>query len=373
MRKVALDVGELFAFLSPTLKFYPYSSLKSWSKHAFNPPQKIDKSTIYRGPTAPLTSLTFNPTSTTLFATCWDKTIHSWSLTTRTPLHRYVGHSDFVKCVLCIRLQNTDFLISGSADASIIIWSIAGSKLHVLKGHTRGIQHLALDPTTYDFSGTGAEVVIFSAGSDREIRRWLVTPTSASQIYPAEPIIEHETSVYRLRFDADDNLWTASADGTVKCLVRERGWKPDTILQHPDFVRDVIVTSNWAITACRDEGVRVWDISVHFPFFGNTARACGVVADDKIDGEIISHFHWPPRRSYRPCPRRPHHRQRQHRRHNSSMVSGTLRFGKSAHGSRRCGKGGSERRNSAGGAVDGDGGRGEGVGGLDGGERLIRE
>ena len=174
--------------------------------------------------------------------------------------------------------------------------------------------------------------MIFSAGSDREIRRWLVTSTSASQIDAAEPIIEHETSVYKLRFDADDDLWTASADGTVKCLVRERGWKADTVLQHPDFVRDVIVGERWVVTACRDEGVRVWDRGVCvfslFTSLGKDLGNSGLMME--IDSKTPSHILRPLRRSHRPRLSRPHSRERQYRRNDKTMVSKTRRFRESA-------------------------------------------
>lgn len=69
--------------------------------------------------------------------------------------------------------------------------------------------------------------------------------------------------MYRIRFDADGDLWTASADKTAKHLVRDRSWQSDTTLQHPDFVRDVLPFEELglAVTACRDEEVRVWEIS----------------------------------------------------------------------------------------------------------------
>lgn len=77
-------------------------------------------------------------------------------------------------------------------------------------------------------------------------------------------LLVHDTSVYKLLFDADGDLWTASADKTAKCLVRDDAWKPNLTLKHPDFVRDVVVheQGGWVITACRDEEVRVWNRSV---------------------------------------------------------------------------------------------------------------
>ena len=71
----------------------------------------------------------------------------------------------------------------------------------------------------------------------------------------SSPIIAHDNSVYKLHFDNDGGLWTPSADKTAKRLVRENGWVPDTILQHPDFVRDVVTHDKYGliITACCGE------------------------------------------------------------------------------------------------------------------------
>ena len=195
-----------------------------------------------------------------------------------------------MKAILCIRVNGADFLISGSADASIILWNIeTGERLHTLRGgHTRGILDLAVDPITYPLSPLaeqdGVSMVIFSAGSDREIRRWRVSDdlSTASETEADRPVLQHETSVYRLHFDADDDLWTASADGSVKCLSRERGWQADTTLVHGDYVRAVAVEERggWVVTAGRDEDVKIWDRAsgkLHHTFSGHFEEITGML------------------------------------------------------------------------------------------------
>ncbi|KAI4747992.1 WD40 repeat-like protein [Aureobasidium sp. EXF-12298] len=233
--------------------------------------QTGEKSTVYTGAAAPLTSITTlrSPSAEPiLFAACWDKTIHSWNLKTRRPLRRYTGHSDFVKCVLATELSGTSVLLSGSADSSIIVWNVeTGKKLHTLKGHARAVLDLALDPA----ATTKDELCLFSADTVRDIRSWKITLESATELLTT-PLRPHETSVNRLRFedslvvdaedaDADADLWTASSDKTAQRLVRSRNWQTDTTLAHPDFVRDIVIDqqAGWVITACRDEEVRVWN------------------------------------------------------------------------------------------------------------------
>lgn len=179
-----------------------------------------------------------------------------------------------------------DILISGGADACIIVWRAStGAKLHTLRGHTRGILSLALAPLFLSFpddaqsssggNSTAGSLELYSAGSDPSIRRWRLTRDSAREL---AAVHTHATSIAAIRFhvpsDAsspeDAELWTASADKTAQCLtpsnsstrdVAAHSWSPQTTLPHADFVRDVLAVpgDGLVVTACRDEGVRVWD------------------------------------------------------------------------------------------------------------------
>lgn len=254
-----------------------------------SPAQAGETQHTFTGPTAPLTSLALSPKQSLLFAGCWDKTIWTWptspsaSSSSRGTPRFANGHTDFVKTLLAFSLGGRDLLLSGGADAVIIVWDVeSGAQLYKLKGHTRGVLALALDPASHTtrLSRQAPAVTVLSAGSDREIRAWRITAERGYQIpvgsaggvaegdeeeaaegAAIEPLIAHDTSVDALFFDSSDDLWTASADRSAKCLSRERAYASDTDLAHPDFVRDVVVddAGGWVATACRDEGVRLWD------------------------------------------------------------------------------------------------------------------
>ncbi|RTE70832.1 hypothetical protein BHE90_014764 [Fusarium euwallaceae] len=230
--------------------------------------------TTYRGPKAPVTCLaTGGQGGKTVFAGSWDKDIWSWDIETSKPGRKFSGHTDFVKAVACVTLGGKHLLISGGADKKILVWDIdTGRRLHTLQDPTTtmlAVQHLAVDPV---LSSHGS-AVFASASSDPNIRRWKITLDSYEQLpesFPDRPdaerltIQEHETSVYRLVYDEaneDADLWTASADGTAKCLARSRNFVADDSFAHGDYVRAVLVTDQWVITAGRDEDVKVWDRS----------------------------------------------------------------------------------------------------------------
>ena len=243
----------------------------------------------FRGPTSPLTSLCFGGGCKTLYAGCWDKTIWSWDIKTCTPGTKFKGHLDFVKTILFIALPDgTGIIISGGAEGDIIFWDPStGSRIHLLKAQYRAIEHLLTDPYSEPKTPT-----IFIATSNKEILKITLPSTIAdlksTRISDAN-IAVHETSVYRLYFDSDGDLWTASADKTAKRLLRDESWRVDTTLQHPDFVRDIVVHDRygWVVTACRDEEVRVWNKAsgqLHHVFSGHFEEVTGLVlvGDDVV-------------------------------------------------------------------------------------------
>ncbi|KAF8468286.1 WD40-repeat-containing domain protein [Kalaharituber pfeilii] len=241
---------------------------------------------VYRGHTAPVTSLALSDPPTTLFTGSWDKSILAFDVNTRTLLLRFPPtHADFIKTLLYLPSRSPtspstpSLLLSGSSDTKIIIWNPeTATKLHVLAAHTRGVLSLVLDPIPPPSDPTG--FTVFSSGSERAIYQWTIPSSGTAAIQgPLPPLTPHETSVYKLRFSLRPpygDLYTASADNTVQRIaIRASQDNEDALptsqdsFPHPDFVNDVLVTGfnpsdeddegRWIVTACRDENVRVWD------------------------------------------------------------------------------------------------------------------
>ncbi|KAF3941206.1 Beta-TrCP [Dactylella cylindrospora] len=251
---------------------------------------------VYRGHSAPVTSLALNRDASILYTGSWDKSILAFSATEKKVLKTFIGHADFVKALLYVDLiPSKPMLISGSSDSSIIIWNPeTGAKLHTLKSHGRGVQALAIDPV----ESTRESVVLYSAGSKQEIKKWIITTDKVTEECE---IVEHETGVNSIRFlgeEGEEDLWTASSDMTAKRFERaaltalgreKKGIDPDTELWHADFVNDVAmdVTGRWVITACSDEEVRVWDAAsskLYHTYSGHydVVTAIAVVGTDLI-------------------------------------------------------------------------------------------
>lgn len=152
-----------------------------------------------------------------------------------------------------------------------MVWDAStGIRLHVLQDSVTSmlaVQSLAIDP----IMSSDDEVILVSAGSDPQIRRWKVRLDGWEQLVDEEPgkpsverrsLLVHETGVYKVWFDRcgdDMDLWSASGDGTAKCLERGRSFTADQIITHGDHVRAIAITDEFVVTAGRDEGLKVWD------------------------------------------------------------------------------------------------------------------
>ena len=95
-------------------------------------------------------------------------------------------------------------LYSGSSDKFICSWNlITGEQLQIFKGHSRGIEDLALDET---------ETFLFSASSDGHIRKWNAKSGECLQVFAG-----HLTSVYALKI-FNEEMWTGKYSDSLLCL-----------------------------------------------------------------------------------------------------------------------------------------------------------
>lgn len=170
------------------------------------------------------------------------------------------------------RLGGRDVLISGGADKKILVWDAAtGRRMHTMSDavvNMLSVQDLVVD---HHHDGGEDEIVVISASSDPHIRRWRIREDGWEQLVEEDPavpgaerrtILEHETTVYKLVMGADgegEELWSASGDGTAKCLSRLKGFGVEDTFVHGAHVRAVAVGGEWVVTAGRDEDLRFWD------------------------------------------------------------------------------------------------------------------
>ena len=220
-------------------------------------------------------------------------------------------------------------LLSGGADGRIVVWDVREGKGEMVawvrtEHRVGGVLGLAVGPLSLP-TGDGErrrgeedeEVVVYSAGSDRMIRRFTLSASKdegkgikLQELYAGDPIVVHETSVSALAFTPptpfDDlptktSLWTASLDGTAKHLcLPSSPTKPSstdisstptvlTTLPHGDYIRAIALSpsDDLIITAGRDETVKIWDsesselVGTYEGHFGEVVGLCVI---DSIGG-----------------------------------------------------------------------------------------
>lgn len=196
-------------------------------------------------------------------------------------------------------MTGAEVLISGGADGRIIVWDIhTGDKVHVLKAHLRGVLDLTvLPPPPPHFSSEpgSAETenhILFGAGSVGEIRRFALTRAKISELDAEKAIQVHETSIYKLLFDADGDLWTASADGDIVCLGQEKGWAEEMRIHTGGWTRALAIDEigGWILSGGRDEDVHVWDRAtgkLHHTFSGHYDEITGLVVLQQGQGQVL--------------------------------------------------------------------------------------
>ncbi|MGE0883455.1 MAG: AAA-like domain-containing protein [Blastocatellales bacterium] len=147
-------------------------------------------------------------------------------------------------------LRDNKRLAIGSDDNLIVIWDIAsGKKIMTLKGHSSGIQSIAVSPDGHYLASASADKTakIWDLGSGNE----LVT------------LKGHQNLIVSIRFSPDGSrIATASFDGKAILWDVKTGRKL-LILQHPAEVTclDFSPDGKMLATGCFDWIARIWNLS----------------------------------------------------------------------------------------------------------------
>jgi len=107
------------------------------------------------------TSITFSPDGKFLAAGCYDKNACFWAVDTGKLMKVLQGHKNQVLAVRFV--ANGRYLLSASLDHTLRFWDVeTGVNLQVLQGHTAGVSAITTD----------ANNQLFSASHDGTVKRW---------------------------------------------------------------------------------------------------------------------------------------------------------------------------------------------------------
>ncbi|KAI3656263.1 hypothetical protein MP638_001588, partial [Amoeboaphelidium occidentale] len=156
---------------------------------------------------------------------------------------RYDRH---ISSVFSVFLSN-DFLVSGSADTTVICWNARTAKvIHVLRGHTDMVQVVGI------FDG-----FVYSSGDDTIIIKWSIENGQIVKKFP--PL--HFNRVVSFAYKQSE-LFTGSLDTSV---IRWDAVSGDFIFSYAGRNRKlkaVAIWKNFAISAGEDIEIKVWDTSI---------------------------------------------------------------------------------------------------------------
>ncbi len=201
------------------------------------------------GPRGDVRSVAFSPDGQTLASRSSDDTIRLWDVATGAGLHTLRGHTDTVWSVAFSPDGQT--LASGSSDDTIRLWDVAtGAVLHTLRGRRGDVWSVAFSPDGQTLA---------SGSSDDTIRLWDVA-TGAVLHTPRG----HWGDVWSVAFSPDgQTLASGSSDDTIRLWNVATGAERHTIRGHTDTVWSVAFSPDGQTLASgsSDDTIRLWDVA----------------------------------------------------------------------------------------------------------------
>ena len=196
-----------------------------------------------------------------------------------------------MKCVCCVNIRGTEFLVSGGADAKIIIWDAAtGEKIESINAHTSSVQALAVGPTRDVFETTAERgeksdeqahelpeqsLALFSVSTTLSAHLLTSSPSpppslDISAFAVPDTLNAHATTISSILLGSCA-LCTTSLDHNCSFyelplrllpnLKIDSPREPPTTFEHTDYVRAVAISQDGRcfFTGGRDEDIYVWD------------------------------------------------------------------------------------------------------------------
>ncbi|KAI0928857.1 hypothetical protein AcW1_005975 [Taiwanofungus camphoratus] len=250
---------------------------------------------IFRGHTAPVTSLAFFTTgqgskaSDVLITGSWDKTINLWDVKTKALISSTPAHSDFVKALLVI--PSLKLLVSGSSDKLVRFWDLSTfedgkplTSVGSISAHTRPVE--SLDARVIS-DGT---IVLYTADTMGIIKVWELTKEDGEsprwQSTLQEELQHHRTRINEMVY-GNGQLWTASSDETVQMVCHPSLPPPSSSRSIPP------ITHSAAVKAVLPLSVTPLSEPYLLTGAGDVIRAYDVSTPEEpqLLGEIDAHWH----------------------------------------------------------------------------------
>ncbi|NJN01603.1 MAG: protein kinase [Leptolyngbyaceae cyanobacterium RM1_1_2] len=158
------------------------------------------------------------------------------------------GHSSWVTTVAFN--PKTSTLVSGSLDDTIRVWNLSTStQLYQLAGHARGVNHVAISPTGQ---------VLASCGDDDTVKIWNLTSGELLHTLKA-----HMRDVNSVAIAANSSLLASGSDDrTVKLWKLDQGTLIRSLAGTAGMIKSVVITPDerFLVSGGLDNKVRYWNL-----------------------------------------------------------------------------------------------------------------
>lgn len=161
-------------------------------------------------------------------------------------LVRKLDHDGPIRAIL---LGEGQTLISGGEDRQIRIWNLGqAAQPKVLRGHTGGVNTLALSPD---------QQTLYSAGADQSIRFWDVTSGAEKKTLPAA----HDSPINMLALSPNGKiLASADSEGVVKLWNAETGDSLGPLESQDSLVNRLVFARNGKFLVGAGQALQLWDL-----------------------------------------------------------------------------------------------------------------
>ena len=146
--------------------------------------EKQEAISIIRPTTQPIRSLCVNGTD--IFVGSSSGIIYQYDARTSEQVGQFKGHTD---SVLCTRIYDTNYLLSGSEDTFVVLWDIKTKEMiHVYGGHKDSVMAISI---------TDEDKSVYSGSLDKTIRRWGAS-SAITLVKHEKELIEHKKRLEEL-------------------------------------------------------------------------------------------------------------------------------------------------------------------------------